>query len=1332
VAALLLVVLTACPAGAQASADASATTPGGLVLTSQTAWVSTATGGDFRMAFSYPGTPPAGAKVAVTVYQRLTSRSDFDESVRGHIFVGVRHSDVRQLSMLPIQADGSVVADLPVNPTTVASSGDDFVRLSSPGVYPVDVRLLDRSGVTVARMVSHLLYTGGVSAPRLDVAWVIPFTAAPEVGPAGQSASLAAASTKPLSALAAALAAHPKVPVTVAPTGQTLDALSGSSAASQATVSLLAGVATRPGTQVVATPYVQLDVPAELAAGLDSELTAELTQGARTVATTLRVQSDSRTWVAQGSLDQASVDDLAARGVDHLVVDNSALAPLPSDLRSTTLARPFAIQARDGNQVTAVSGDPGLAGHFVGQGDQVLAAHQLLADLAMIQAERPADTRGVAMLAPAGWQPDPTFLRIVLDGLESSPVLEPVSVGGLMVGVPPAQEHRSPLLRAMAAQAPATAAPQGAAVHSARRRLNALASMLPAGSAVPGDAERALLVSQSVDLDDKARAGLLAVVNGVVDDQTRRIHLVGDTSITLTARQGRFPVTIVNGAAFQPRVVVRLSSQKLEFRPIDEPGAVCSVAGTAETCALDLRAADTVLKVPVVARTSGVFSLTIRLTSPDGGLVLATNQDTMRSTAASGVGIFLSIGAALLLAVWWARDLRHGRRARDLVPPDEGDRAADDTSDDGADDTSDDGADLPLASPVLSAPVPVEPVASGQPGAWDVVDRRDGPAAQPASAVPTGGRSQAHVATLPQGPVGGPGDDRVSPSSWYEWQPDNGDRPTAEPTPPPPVEPGGGDHGRGPARAAPRPPADNGDASFSRNTAIVAGGTLASRLTGFVRVLALVYAFRLTRLADIYNLANTAPNILYDLVLGGVLSATLVPVFVDWLGRGDEEGWHAVSAVVTVITAALAVLSAVFWLIAPVIIRLYLVLDHSPGGVDQRVLGTSLLRLFAPQLFLLGGIALTTALLNARRHFLAPAFSPVVNNVVVIVAIVAARLVAGSLQLSAFRRNTLAVLILGLGTTAGYLAQLVAQLPPFFRGTVRLRPVWDLRHPAVRTVLRLSLWTFGSVIASQISLNLVLIIAARRTGDVTAFQTAFQFFQLPYAIFAVSIAAVLTPDLSHRWATGDVAGFRRQLADGLRLTLAVVVPGAVGYMLLARPAITLVVHHGGVGASSARLIGNVLVLFAVGLPGFSAFLLLMRAYQAMQDTRSMFWLYLFENGLTVVLALALYPALGVGGLALGWVSAYTVGAVVAFMHLRVRTGGLETQRVVRSLVRVGVASAIMAVAVAVILKADGGPSHWLPLRVALATVGGLLVYLLAGRAVGITELRRVGDLGRRA
>ena len=396
---------------------------------------------------------------------------------------------------------------------------------------------------------------------------------------------------------------------------------------------------------------------------------------------------------------------------------------------------------------------------------------------------------------------------------------------------------------------------------------------------------------------------------------------------------------------------------------------------------------------------------------------------------------------------------------------------------------------------------------------------------------------------------------------------------------------------RSPSRAGPRIQLEGqGNRTRRRRSAATPRWSPAApccpRLTGFGRVLALVWAFHVTRLGDVYNIANTVPNILYDLVLGGVLSATLIPVFVDYLGRDDEdEGWRAISAVCTVIFASLLVLSAVFWLLVPAIIHFYLIFNHSAGAADERAIGTTLLRLFVPQLFLLGGIAVTTALLNARRRFAAAAFSPVVNNLICIGAIVATRLVATSLGLADFRHDRTALLILGLGTTAGYLAQLLVQLPALMRGRFHLRPVWDLHHPAVRTVLRLSLWTFGAVFANQVAFNLVLVIAGKKSGDVVVFTTAYQFFQLPYAIFAVSIAAVVTPDLSDRWAKGDVAGFRREMALGLRLTLAIVVPAAVGYVALAHPFLTLIFHHGSFSSSDAHKIGTVVALFAVGLPG---------------------------------------------------------------------------------------------------------------------------------------------------
>jgi putative peptidoglycan lipid II flippase len=1315
--------------GSQSAPNAPSPVPGySLALTAQTAWVSSVSNGDFHMGLSIQAADPGNTRVEIAVHERITSRSDFDDSLAGRIRTPARHfvQDTRaapsdhgapKVSSLQPDANKTYSFDVAVNPST---PGQDGLKVTSPGVYPVEVTLIDPSGQTLTQLVTHLLYAGDPTAipSRLGVAWMLPIRAAPALTPAGGAGRLPPGSSRPLANLAAGLGQFPQVPVTLAPTAQTLEALGAGSAEDRSALTTLAAVAARPGAQVAQRPYVALDLPSTFASGLDGELSAQLRRAGQTLSTTLGVRPDLRTWIEGGALDRASVDGVIDRGVDRMVVDANVLSPLPTDLRGTTFAQPFVLRGGGDRRVQAVAADPELATHFVAGGDQVLAAHRLLADLAMIELERPANARGVAILTPSSWRADPVFLRELLEGLAGSPWLQPMTVDQLFAGVPLARERQSVLERTMALQQSGGLMPNATAIRAARRHLDSLSTMLPADSTLYSDYERPLLVGEAADLAPRDRANEIALVERLIQQQANQVRLPAKTSITLTARQGRFPLTIISTARYPARVQVRLSSsQKLEFQPIDPPATSCRSAGTSETCLLDLRSQNTTLKVPVVARTAGVFTLTIDLLSPDGGLTLASTQDTVRSTAASGVGILLSIGAAFLLAVWWVRDLRHGHRARGLVPAASGALAEGDLgADDGGDDWLVEGlarsgsvrprhrharahsAAVPLARRGVGTAEPAPPLLD-----FEVSPARGLPAAPAASqrefAVPP-----ARDAPRPLGPASKAGA--------------------------PPVDRDGSGRGRRPA-GGPASGSSDLPASFSHDTAVMASGTVLSRITGLARVLALIYAFGALRLSDIYSLANTAPNILYDLVLGGVLSATLIPVFVDWFGRDDEDGWRAVSAVVTAITAALVVLTALFWLAAPAIIRLYLVLGHSSGGAGQRALGTTLLRLFAPQLFLLGGIAVTTALLSARRQFFAVAYSPIVMNLVTVAAIVAARVVAGTLEFDAFRRNTLAVLILGLGTTAGYLFQLLAQLPALLRGGWRLRPVWDLHHPAVRTVLRLSLWTFGAVVANQIAFNLILIVAYRRPGDVVAFQTAFQFFQLPHAIFAVSIASVITPELSDRWARGDIDGFRRQVAGGLRLTLAIIVPAAVGYLLLARPAIALFVRHGGVGGSASHLIGTVVAFFAVGLPGFSVYLFFMRGYQAMQDTRSMFWLYVLENGLTIVLALALYPSLGVGGLALGWVTAYAVAAVAAYAHLRRRTGGLEGRQTARSCVVIGIASAVMAGAVAAIMRVGNPSSGFMAPRVVVAVTAGAVVYVAVGRLLGLSELRSIRNLRRR-
>jgi len=523
------------------------------------------------------------------------------------------------------------------------------------------------------------------------------------------------------------------------------------------------------------------------------------------------------------------------------------------------------------------------------------------------------------------------------------------------------------------------------------------------------------------------------------------------------------------------------------------------------------------------------------------------------------------------------------------------------------------------------------------------------------------------------------------------------------------------------------------DGALSRHTAVMAAGTALSRLTGFGRVVALAYVFNFGGLADAYNLANTVPNILYDLVLGGVLSATLVPVFVQCLaGEDKDQGWRAVSAVATAAAAVLAGLSALFVVAAPLVIRLYTLMNSSAAAGPERAVATNLLRWFAPQVFLLGAIALTTAALNARHRFAAPAFSPVLNNVLTIAVLLATPHLARSLDLGDIRHDPRALALLGLGTTAGYLVQALAQLPSLRAAGGRLAWVWDLHDPAVRTVLRLSGWTFGFVASNQVALFVVLVVAGRSPGGVSAYSAAYLFFQLPHAVLAVSVMSALQPALAECWTAADIDGFRRRLSRGLRLTTAVVVPAAVGYAVLARPIVGLVLQHGRFSHGAALVTADLLALLALGLPGFSTYLLLMRAYQAMQDARSVFWLYLLENGVNIVLAFALYPWMGVPGLALALSLAYGVGAVAALGHLRGRTGGLGGPALVRALVRIGAASAVMAAAVLATSAAVGGTTgSAAALRVALTVAVGICVYGLAARLFSVDELKGLVP-GRRA
>ncbi|MGH2760276.1 MAG: murein biosynthesis integral membrane protein MurJ [Actinomycetota bacterium] len=490
-------------------------------------------------------------------------------------------------------------------------------------------------------------------------------------------------------------------------------------------------------------------------------------------------------------------------------------------------------------------------------------------------------------------------------------------------------------------------------------------------------------------------------------------------------------------------------------------------------------------------------------------------------------------------------------------------------------------------------------------------------------------------------------------------------------------------------------------------------GTALSRVTGLLRVAAMTYALGVTgtKLADTYNLANTTPNIVYELLLGGILSSVFVPVLIDAREhrRGDP------SALVSVSLIGLAAVSALAAIGAPLVMRIYTFRISDPLlRAQQLELATFLLRWFAPQIFFYGVSAIAQSLLNVRGRFSPPAFAPVLNNLVVAGTLLAFARVIGSTSLDL---DTGARTLLGAGTTAGVVLQALVLLP--FLRTERLRFRPDFGDPAVRRALRLSVFVIGYAAVNQLGLWVVLALANGVTGGVTAYQVAFMFFQLPHGLFAVSLSTALFPDLSRAAAAADWEAFRERFAVGLRGIFYLLAPAAVGYVILADPITRLVLARGVADARDAAAVASVLEAFALGLVFFSVFQLLTRCFYALGDTRTPTALNAVGVAVNMLVNVPLFAWLGVRGLGFGHAIGYVVGATILAVALgRKVPGGLVLRPLVRPLSRNAVVVGAMGLCVWGIANVVPGGD----VGVVGAAVGaGAILYLAFSQVAGVEE-----------
>lgn len=649
-------LLLVCTLGTTGVAEAQPSDPGPEVnrvtLASQTSWVGP--GEDLVLRLGITTVKPAQkVELAVAVYRRVMSRTEFAQTLTGRLRgVPLTVTPPTLLSDLTPDGAGAVVARLgvqdPAQPPDRAR-----LRLAEEGVYPVRVEVRDAGGgPPVATLVTHLVYAtppdeGG--AP-LKVALVLPVHAPPALKPDGKR-TLSAQATEGLAQLIGSVQAYPLIPLNFLPTPETLEALEASTnEVDRDTIAKLA--ASTAGRQIIGGTYVPVDLRDLTDNRLNTERTAQLDRGTQAIERTLGARADTRTWVAAESLDEQAVLGLRQQQVDRFVIPEPLLDPIDVPV---TLAQPFELDVRALRRPYALVADGGLAGHFAKSDDPVLAAHRLLADLAVIYGDTPSRSRVVVVMPPRSWRPSKPFLDAVLAGFSTSSIIAGVTLDTGFADVPPATATaKTPLVRSLVPSVNAAALPAGAIIQ-ARRRLAGFSSIIEAANPLDDALERLLIVAQAADLRPAQRAGYLRGITGVIDQQVALIQLPPNRSITLTARTGKIPITILSKADYPVHLQIEIESEKLEF----PQGA---------DRAIDLTRRNTTERFSVRARTSGTFPLRLRLTSPDGSTVIGSSRFTVRSTAASGVGVLLSAGAGAFLLLWWARHHARGRRNRRLVP----------------------------------------------------------------------------------------------------------------------------------------------------------------------------------------------------------------------------------------------------------------------------------------------------------------------------------------------------------------------------------------------------------------------------------------------------------------------------------------------------------------------------------------------------------------------------------------------------------------------------------------------------------------------------------------
>ena len=526
-----------------------------------------------------------------------------------------------------------------------------------------------------------------------------------------------------------------------------------------------------------------------------------------------------------------------------------------------------------------------------------------------------------------------------------------------------------------------------------------------------------------------------------------------------------------------------------------------------------------------------------------------------------------------------------------------------------------------------------------------------------------------------------------------------------------------------------------------RASGIMALGTIISRITGFIRGILIVAVLGTALLADTYNVANTMPNILYNLLVGGALTAIFIPQLVRSFDHEDGGDGFA-SRLITTISLILLALVAIGVYCAPALVRLYAPEFFTTGFEAEKEIAIAFTRYCLPQIFFLGLFTMLGQVANARGSFGPLMWAPIANNIIGIALFGGFLLVSSDITLNTITSTQ--IQILGWGTTLSVVVQALVLLPVIKRLGIKLRPQWGVA--GLGKSFGLAGWTLLYVLISQlgylVTVNVATSAAVRSAQEgitrgvgYTPYTYAYYVMLLPYSIVTISIITAILPHLSRLALARDNDEVRAQLIRAIKLVGVITIPSAVAFLFFGS-FITEVIFV-GIPVGDARYIGYVLSALSFGLVAFSINLILIRGFNAFEDTRtqviSIFIINLISVGLSYLFLHLLQNQWVTVGLGAAFSISYLVGLLITLSLLKKHTGPIKVRDFLGQHLRlIGASVGVMAPLFALTQYIS-----WVGVELSpIARAGELFVvmvmaffgYLVAAKAAGVEEISMIAHL----